>query len=142
MKPVYYLSYSDNPEQDGLVFPSELSLDTYAPGIWAIDTKPSEKVADSYEFDAVDRNELTKLLLVRVNNVVFQVTTPKYGNFFFRIVDALSHIRYVGRSKLIEPNNLLYQIVSIDIKKLESVCSDGNFFFVGRIDRNLERRKR
>ena len=140
MKAIHYLSYSDKPEVEGLVFPPELLKDTYSPGLWVIDLQDFERMPDTFEFDAVDNNELQSLKMTRVNRSVFQVDTDKYGKFYFRIINIFfRYQKYVGNSKLISGNSKLFQVVSMDIEKLNRTCLDKGFFFVGRVDNNLER---
>lgn len=138
MKSIHYLSYSDKPETEGLLFPSELLKNTYSPGLWVIDLQNFERFPNTFEFDAVDNNELQTLKMTRVNRSVFQVETDKYGKFYFRITNIFfRYQKYIGNSKLIDPNSRLYQVVSIDISKLHRTCLDKGFFFVGRVDNNL-----
>lgn len=140
MKAIHYLSYSDKPETQGLLFPSELLQNTYAPGLWIIDLKKFERLPDSFEFDAVDNNELQVLKMTRVSRSVFQVDTKKYGKFYFRIVNIFSrYLNYIGNSKLISSDSRLFQVVSMDIQKLNRTCLDKGFYFVGRVDNSLER---
>lgn len=111
MGTVYYLCYSDMPEKRGLVFPSELEPNTYSSGIWTLAIKRQERFPESFEFDAVNDNQITSTKLVRVNRTVYQVDTEKYGKFFFRI----NHIfhryeNYVGNSKIIDQNDRIYQL--------------------------------
>lgn len=137
-KPVYYLSYSDIPYSEGLVFPNELQAGTYAPGIWVIDIEPLARLADSFEFDAVLNNEVTSYSMDRINRSVFRVQTEKQGQFYFRIMNIFfRYQRYIGKSKLIQPESRLFQVVSMDIQKLSRVCLQERFFFVGRIDNEL-----
>jgi hypothetical protein len=139
MKAIHYLSNSDKPGIEGLLFPGELLEDTYAPGIWIIDLQNFERLPKTFEFDAVDNNELQSLKMTQVNRTVFQVETSKYGKFYFRIMNTFFHYKkYVGNSKLIDPNNRLYQVVSMDIQKLHRACLENGFFFVGRVDNNIE----
>lgn len=142
MGTVYYLCYSDIPEKAGLVFPAELEPDSYSPGIWTVAIKRHDRFPESFEFDAVNDNQITSTKLVRVSRSVYQVDTEKHGKFFFRI----NHIfhryeNYIGNSKFIEQNDRLYQLTSMDIQKLERTCDKG-FFFVGRADNNLENRRK
>ncbi|MFN8252242.1 MAG: hypothetical protein U0V75_10195 [Ferruginibacter sp.] len=140
MKAIHYLTYSDKPETEGLVFPSELLQNTYAPGLWVIDLQDFERLPDTFEFDAVDNNELQTLKMTRVNRSVFQVDTEKFGKFYFRIVNIyFRYQKYIGKSKLINANSKLLQVVSMDVQKLDRTCVDKGFFFVGRVDNNLER---
>jgi hypothetical protein len=139
---VYYLCYSDIKEKTGLVFPAELEPDIYSPGIWTVAIKRQERFAESFEFDAVNDNQIISTKLVRVNRSVYVVDTEKHGKFFFRI----NHIfyryeNYVGNSNLIEQSDRLYQLTSMDIQKLERTCEKG-FFFVGKVDSNLENRRK
>jgi hypothetical protein len=143
MKAIYYLSYSDKPETEGLLFPSELLQDNYAPGLWVIDLQEFERLPDTFEFDAVDNNELQTLKMTRVNRSVFQVDTDKHGKFYFRILNIFfRYQKYIGNSKLIDPNSRLFQVVSMDTQKLHRTSLDKGFFFVGRVDNNLEQRNK
>jgi len=140
MKSVYYLSYSDIPQKAGLVFPNELQKDIYSPGIWVVAKYRNERILNELEFDAVNDNQLNTLKLVRVNRLVFQVNHEKHGKFFFRISRIFfRYEKYVGSSKEISNDCILYQLTSMNIEKLEQACSNG-FFFVGRIDTSLGNR--
>lgn len=139
MKTIYYLSNSDKQGVAGLLFPAELSKDTYAPGIWVIDLQNFERLPDTLEFDAIDNNDLQILKMTQVNGSVFQVETSKYGKFYFRIMNIFfRYHKYVGNSKLIDRNSRLYQVVSMDIQKLHKACLENGFFFVGRVDDDLK----
>lgn len=140
MGTVYYLCYTDIPEKTGLVFPAELEPDSYSPGIWTVAIKRKERFPESFGFDAVNENQIVSTKLIRVNRSVYQVDTEKYGKFFFRI-NLIFHRyeNYIGTSKLIEQSDRLYKLTSMDIQKLERTCDKG-FFFVGRVDNNLEKR--
>lgn len=140
MKPIYYLSYSDIPGNNGFVFPSELQQYNYSPGSWFVALDSFEAIPDILEFDAVDNNELLSLKLSRVNRMVFLVDTFKYGKFFFRAMHKFynRYDRYVGNSKLIAPDNRLFQILPLEVQRLENVCKNSRFFFVGRIDSEIE----
>lgn len=143
MKAIHYLSYSDKPETEGLLFPSELLKDTYAPGLWVVDLQDFEGLPNSFEFDAVDNNELQTLKMTRVNRYVYQVDTDKHGKFYFRIMNIFfRYQKYIGNSKLIDANSRLFQVVSMDIQKLHRTCLEKGFFFVGRIDNNIEQRSK
>ena len=137
MGTVYYLCYSDIPEKTGLVFPSELEPESYSLGIWAVAIKRGNRFPEIIEFDAVNDNQITSTKLVKVSRSLYQVDTKIHGKFFFRINHIFNRYNnYVGKSKLIDQNDSLFQLTSIDIQKLEITCDKG-FFFVGRIDDDL-----
>lgn len=136
MNPVYYLCYSDNSEKTGLVFPYELLPKTYSPGLWAIDLNQHDIIPSSFSFDAVDDNRLVTFKLTQVNGSVFRVNTKKYGVFYFRIINIyFRYQKYTGNSPLINPNNRLFQVISTDILKLNQICIERKFFFVGKVDK-------
>jgi hypothetical protein len=139
MKTIFYLCHSDEPGTIGLLFPGELLKGTYSPGLWFIELRNLENLPDEIEFDAVDNNDLLTLKLVRIDSSVYQVETGKHGRFYFRIMD-IPYLNYVGRSKLINKNSMLYQVVSLDIEKLQKSCLSNDFFFVGRVDTELIQR--
>jgi hypothetical protein len=142
MKQIYYLTYSDIPEEDGLIFPTELLDGSYVTGIWVAAFHDFEKIPELFEFDAVDNNELIRLIMTRVDGSVFQVSTGKHGVFYFRLMPILNrNDKYVGKSTLINSNSKLYQVVSMNIQKLEQTCLKDGFFFVGRVDNDFERRE-
>lgn len=135
---VYYLCYSDSPDKTGLVFPEELNPNHYSPGIWTIAINAHEAIPESFEFDAVNINQITTSKLVRVNRSVYKVDIEKFGKFFFRI-NRIFNQNYVGNSRLIEESDRLYQLTSLDIQKLEQTCENG-FYFVGRTDKDVKQR--
>jgi hypothetical protein len=142
MGTVYYLCYSDIPEKTGLVFPAELEPDSYSPGIWTVAIKRHDRFPEIFQFDALNDNQIISTKLARVSRSVYQVDTEKHGIFFFRINNLYHRYQsYVGNSKLIEQSDRLFQLTSIDIQKLERTCDKG-FFFVGRVDNNLENRRK
>jgi len=140
MKPVYYLSYSDLPENEGMVFPSELQKETYSTGIWVVDLPWYDRRVRNYAFDAVNGNELLSLTMTLIDTNLYLVEANKLGKFYFRIMRLSSRYnRYVGNSSLIEPNNRLYQVVPLNVQQIEDSCLKSRFFFVGRIDNNISR---
>ncbi|MCB0497223.1 MAG: hypothetical protein KDC79_13875 [Cyclobacteriaceae bacterium] len=139
MNPVYYLSYSDSPRNYGLVFPSELQEDTYSPGIWVV-AQNYNGYENEFIFDAVDKGELISLNMVRIGNSVFQVSTANYGKIFFRIRSIHWYYNmYTGNSNLIKPGQRLLQVVPMDYRRLENLCREELFFFVGKVDNDLMR---
>jgi hypothetical protein len=138
LKTIYYLSYSDNAEKEGLVFPNELLEQTYSSGIWIINLKHYERIPKLIDFDVVVNNELKTFKMKKINGFMFQVDANNYGKFYFSILNLTSHFhKYVGNSKLINSNDRLFQVVPIDNQKLNNSCLKEGFFFVGRIDSNL-----
>jgi len=130
------------PEKTGLVFPSELDPDNYSPGIWTIAIGRQDRLPDSFGFDAVNNNQIITTRLIRVNRSVYKVESEKHGKFFFRISRIFFRFdRYVGNSKLINPEDRIYQLTSMDVQKLERTCDKG-FFFVGQVDNNMEKRSK
>lgn len=139
MKEIYYLCYSDRKEIDGLLFPNELFEETYAPGLWVVDLLDFERFPDSFNFKAVDNDEVINFKMTRVNDLVYQVDIPKYGKFYFRIITTFFlYNKYKGNSNLINKKSRLYQVVSMDIQKLHRTCLEKRFFFVGRVDDDLK----
>lgn len=140
MKVVYYMCYSDLPGKGGLVFPAELEPDNYSLGIWTIVKKREESLPENFEFDAVNDDQVISMILTRVDGSVYQVNTEKHGKFFFRII-RIKPMNYIGNSKLIDPDSIIFELIPTDIQKLERTCGE-KFFFVGRVDNNLENRRK
>lgn len=138
MKPVYYLCHSDKPGIVGFVFPGELVPDTYSPGIWAVTPNSAGLLDDVYVFDAVNNTELEKFELRHLHKTIYQVNHPKHGNIRFRIVmwHVGKDICYLGTSPLISTPNV-FQVVPMDVAKLEELCSSSQFFFTGQVDENM-----
>jgi len=138
MENILYLSYSNI--NDGLVFPNELSDGIYSPGMWVLQSESINKTNSNYHFDAVDKNELIKLNLSKIQNNYFQVDTKKYGKINFRLLEIYwRYQNYVGNSNLINRQLKFFQLVPIDIPKLSTLCLENNFFLVGKIDEELEK---
>lgn len=137
MKEVFYLSYSNSDE--GLVFPSELENGIYAPGIWVIQAESKKACPKEFLFDAVDNDEVIKLITRRLNNVNYQVDTQKYGKINLRLIEVYRRYnRYVGRSKIIDSNLRFFQLVPIDILKMSELCLKEKFFLIGTVDPKIE----
>ena len=133
MKQVWYLCLNNKFRKAGFVFPNELDDDYYSPGFFVIESSEDvNRFFDSYIFWAVDKGKFTKTILNR-NNKGFIVDTGKYGEFHFEAIFAPTPMnRYVGVSTDVkEIKSKLYILKCSDIEKLEKVCREYDFYFIG-----------
>jgi hypothetical protein len=126
---VYYLCR--NSERQGFVFADELPEEQYSPGLFLI-PNIDEKYQPKYGFDAIDNGKIITLDLVRSEDTssenCYKVET-KYGEFLFDLKDV--DMRYIGNRVESFKDVMLALVVPRDEIKLEEVCRDFNFYFVG-----------
>lgn len=81
---------------------------------------------------AADKGKIVKTILTRKNKD-FIVNTGKYGEFHFEAIFAPTPMnRYVGESTdFKEIKSKLYILKCSDIKKLEKICREYDFYFIG-----------
>lgn len=133
MKQVFYLCLNNKFRKAGFVFPNELDDDYYAPGFFVIESSGDvNRFSDNYMFLAIDKGKIVKTILNR-NNKGFIVNTEKYGEFQFEAIFAPTPMnRYIGISpEFKEIKTKLYILKCSDDEKLENVCREHDFYFIG-----------
>lgn len=131
---ILYLTYSDIKGRGGLLFPQELQPNTYSPGIWVF-----ERLSYSFPlelvFNAVDNNQVQSLMMKYIGGNTYHVFTEKYGSLFFRALKLSEwYNKYVGNNKNIKSFSTFYQVIPVNTQKLEKLCIESGFFFVGATD--------
>jgi hypothetical protein len=128
MKQVWYLSISD--KQQGLVLVDELPTSYYSPGFFIIEGDPDPE--NTYIFLAAHDNDIVSTEIVKKNGMTFTVEHPDFGVFGFRAQKIPWQYRhYVGGSKELEDHGLLWRLFPLDDRKLEAICQEDDFYFVG-----------
>ena len=131
---VCYLSYFA--EQLGFLFPYELPLQYYAPGLFLIEPTPNGDYAYSYSFDAMDNGRRITLNLVRADegnsqSTLYVVKTKHYGSFWFNVEKINPNFRYIGKNPKLTNHSGLSLLETTDSDKLERICKIYDFFFIG-----------
>ena len=132
---VLYLCLNGDPEP-GLVFPDELKEGFYSPGLFFIEEKDTGNLAFRYQFDAFETGRRISLSLEQFEEYpegeVFQVQTQRYGRILFRALRLEGAIsRYVGSRRYLQNHNPLRILEVADERRLEEICQEDDFFFVG-----------
>lgn len=131
---VYYLSYYS--EQQGFLFPNELPNNYYSPGLFIVEASDNGTFYYEYTFDAMDNGNRISLKLSRANegdpsSTLYVVRTKNYGSFWFNLESINQLIRYIGRNPKLGNHNYMAVAVTTDSDKLERVCKNYNFYFIG-----------
>lgn len=137
---IYYLSYYN--EKFGFLFPDELPDNYYAPGLFLIEVDNNNNFLHTYTFDAMDNGKRTTLELTCTNkehnSSLYVVRTKHYGSFWFNLERIHFGLVYIGKNKLMADHNNLAVLISTDSNKLEKVCKEYNFYFIGKALTNEE----
>ena len=143
---VLYLSLNSKFKDVGFMFPDELEINHYSPGFFIIEKRNTlinqeKEFCDEYTFLAVEDGKIEKLLLIADEEYnkhhqsnLFVVDTHKYGELRFEAIYVPSTInRYVGKRYDFEnkKNNYFYILKCLDMERLESICNEHKFYFVG-----------
>jgi hypothetical protein len=134
---VLYMVNSDQEGKFGLIFPSETANFDYKIGQWFIAVERGD-VKDEYQFDVVQNEILSTEILRRIKNNFYQVRGKDGYTYFFRI----EHRRYwsdkyVGLSRILNPNHILYEVQPIDKDILSEAANKRKYFFVGSVDQEI-----
>jgi hypothetical protein len=127
------MCYNNDPIRGGLVFPSELERDYYAPGVFVIPKIKYNNFNGSYRFTAFDDNEVIELELIRTNkSYEYIVTDKKNRTYRFRIIYwSRYNYTYVGSQIQFPENTLFFFLIPLDHELLNEVCSPQGFYFLG-----------
>lgn len=131
---VYYLSFYS--EQFGFLFPNELPKNYYSPGLFLVEPGGNGTFSNGYTFDAMDNGSRISLKLIRANednpsSTLYVVRTKHYGSFWFNLEHINQNIRYIGRNPKLVNHNPMAVAMTTDPDKLERVCKNCNFYFIG-----------
>ncbi|WP_170790257.1 hypothetical protein [Ruegeria lacuscaerulensis] len=133
-KEILYLSYF--PQEDGFLFPDELPDHYFSPGLFIAEEDGSETLPYAYRFDAMDAGRRVQLNLVRFpeadeNSNLYVVHTDFYGDFWFSLDKMNPALRYRGRRPMLRGHQKFRIAVTRDSQKLERVCKEFDFYFIG-----------
>lgn len=140
MKRVLYLCVNNKLNNVGLIFPAELEENFYSPGFFIIETKeiyyPSQKdkFYDEYLFLGVEEGKIVKHILEFQGKNKFIVKTQNHGDIAFEASYVPKTInKYVGKMNALDhnENSNFYVIRCTDIVRLENLCKESDFYFVG-----------
>lgn len=135
-KPVYYLCYKTT--LNGFLFPDELPKDYYSPGLFILETDNNNNLSYHYDFKAMQQGREITLKLFRSESStsgsnLYIVKTADYGIFGFTVEQINPKIKYLGKKQKLANHKPLYIAISIDQKKLEQVCHEHDFYFIGDV---------
>lgn len=140
---VYYLSFFS--EGNGFVFPHELPKNYYSPGLFLVEPNQNNDFSYSYTFDAMDGGRRISLALSRANednplSSLYMVKTEHYGTFWFNLESIKPEFRYIGSRVELNNHNSFFVVMTTDRQKLERVCNEFNFYFIGNtlLENDLE----
>lgn len=130
---VYYLSFL---AEDSFLFPQELPENYYAPGLFIIEQNQTNEFNFRYTFDAMDNGKRVSLSMTRANendrsSTLYVVKTEHYGSFWFNFELINPHIKYTGNKQELLNHNNFGIALTTDSNKLERICHDFNFYFIG-----------
>ena len=131
---IMYLSFF-SPEE-GLLFPDELPDQYFAPGLFVAEEEQDGSLAYRYSFDAMDAGRRVEFDLVRQDEAdptsnLYVVRTKQFGFFYFSLVGMNPWYRYRGKRKSLRDHGELRIAVTRDSQKLERVCQNFEFYFIG-----------
>lgn len=131
---ILYLSFF--PPEDGFLFPSELPDQYYSPGLFIAEAESDGSLAYSYIFDAMDAGSRVEFELVRQdeadpNSNLYVVQTKQFGSFYFSLVNVNPRYKYRGKNRSLRDHRELKIAVTRDSQKLERVCQNFDFYFIG-----------
>lgn len=131
---VLYLSFF--PPEDGFLFPNELPDQYFAPGLFVVEAERDGSLAYRYTFVAMDAGGRVEFDLVRQDEAdptsnLYVVRTKQYGSFYFSLVDMNSRYQYRGKKRSLRDHGELKIAVTLDSQKLERVCQNFDFYFIG-----------
>ncbi len=131
---VYYLSFYS--ELGGFLFPGELPANYYSPGLFLVQPTSSGSYPYNYLFEVMDRGKRISLALFRANesnprSTLYVVRTKNYGSFWFNLERINPSIRYIGGNHQLKNHEDFSVVMPTDPDKLERVCQDFDFYFIG-----------
>ena len=139
---IFQLAINSINDQVGYVFLNEIPESFYTTDIWAVASKeltldPS-KLLDEYVFIAVEENEEKEFILKRHQEFIYFVEHPKYGKILFAVEYTFPYtLGYIGRSNWFAKDTVFYEVIPISVDKINDLCLNNRFFFVGRVDEEM-----
>lgn len=138
---VYYLSFLA--ERSGFLFPDELPVNYYSPGLFLVQPSEDGSYKYGYSFDAMDNGQRVSLNLIRVDednprSFLYVVRTKSYGSFWFDLREINPQFRYIGHRQQLSNHRDFSVAISTDEYKLERACRDFNFYFIGSTLRDCD----
>jgi hypothetical protein len=123
-------------EQSGFLFPNELPKNYYSPGLFLVEPENNGSFSYGYTFDAMDNSNRISLNLIRANegdpnSTLYVVRTKHYGSFWFNLEIINNGFRYLGKKPQLIDHNPLAVAMTTDSDKLEKICKNYNFYFIG-----------
>lgn len=129
---VHYLCH---PPGDSLnfVYATELPVNYYCPGTFCVEAeKANGQLSESFKFPARIRERILITNLSKVNSRTYTVAVDELAaRFFFKIVSLDKTSRYVGSEQDRFSNFRLLRVQPANTNRLEQVCRDHDFYFVG-----------
>lgn len=131
---VYYLSFYI--EGGGFLFPDELPPNYYSPGLFLIKPNQDGSYPYAFSFDAMDNGKRISLKLVRANegdpnSRLYVVRTQHYGSFWFNLEAINPTLPYIGNRPQLKTASGFSMAITTDATKLERVCHNFDFYFIG-----------
>lgn len=93
-----------------------------------------------YCFYAVQNGQLETHYLLMVSHNLFFVPHADHGNILFGVSLISDTCEYVGHSKRVAKSSKFIRLFPLDNDELNYLCEYHKFFFVGYVDRSIERR--
>ncbi|MGY5820828.1 hypothetical protein [Vibrio chemaguriensis] len=125
-----------------LVFPIERLKNTPNFSSFYIEFEAYCDEVGVFEFRAVQNGILEKQYLYRLTHNLFVVHHVNYGDIYFGVSLVNEISKYVGHSQKVKHNQKFIRIFPLDNDNLNIICEFKKFFFVGYVDRNIERLER
>ncbi len=130
---VHYLVRVDH-KIPGLVYPREIEeRNYYTNGSLFLMGHKSSLPLPRYWIHAVLRDELVTIPLsaVRKGSPFYRAEVRKLGSFLFHAEPLQRPLPYIGRSPALDAHVSLRRLRSWTTRRLETVCHEHNFYFVG-----------
>ncbi len=132
---VLYLSFY-RPEE-GFLFPDELPDQYYSPGLFLVEEEGHGRLSSSYLFDAMDGGRRVTLQMTRHDegnqlSNLYVVRTDLFGTFGFSLTGINPKLaKYRGGRPQLQNHNRLRIAVTQNSRKLERICEEFDFYFIG-----------
>lgn len=129
---VFYLCRSpSDPYQ--FVFANELPENYYSPGLFVVEaTNRRGSLEQGFKFLARQGQQIMTLSLRRSENGrAYIVDAAHNGIFYFKAIALQKSSRYSGQRLDLFHDMPLYRLEPANMRQLESVCIDRDFYFIG-----------
>ncbi|EKN3610714.1 hypothetical protein ABEH48_000220 [Yersinia enterocolitica] len=122
-----------------LIFPIERPKHTSNFSSFFIDYSLYCDGCRTFDFYAVQDKQLEMHTLYLINYSLFVVSHVTYGDIYFRADYISDTCEYIGYSQKIARNNKFLRLFPLDNDQLNYLCEYKKFFFVGFVDRSIDR---